>query len=102
MSPQLREPGRRVAVLIRAGRAPRISGVEDYVGREPGHRGGERAVVPGHPRVAEVQSDERAHSCDEDREERSEQQRRGEERRVVDGELDLERQVDRPDLRKRR
>ena len=57
-------------------------------GRERAYGGRERAVVPGHSCVADVQSDERAHSRDQRREERSEQERRREERRVVDGELD--------------
>ena len=71
-------------------------------GGERGDRGGERAVVPGHPRAAEVEPQERAHRGHEHREERTEQERRGEQRRVVDGQLDLEREVDGPDLRERR
>ena len=67
-------------------------------GGDRGHRGGERAVVPGHPRVPEVKPGQRADGGHEHREERTEQERRGEEWRVVDGQLDLERQVDGPDL----
>ena len=46
-----------------------------------------------------MKAKQRAHDGHEHRDERAEQERGGEERRVIDGELDLERKVHRPDLR---